>query len=198
MAHDLRPPFPKRPQPSVCRGRLGRYEGVPVIRNDAWSRDVELQHPSPAVATSFRRSAAQLEQQLSEPTLNFVVAAYENVYALPSDDVEAIAVDLINAGLHHDPASGHALLKVARGTHRDPLQAVAAQALDTGSGSDQKMAVEILQDLATRAGFAEAGAILSLHRSGVDLGEDERDAGGTWRMLTGLPPWRGYAALTLL
>lgn len=111
--------------------------------------------------------------------LDFLRRAYDNPYDPPDTPPDPLFAHLVQAGILTQPESAHALLREAVDVHPDPLRAVAAQALETGSRDDEGLASQIYQGLAT-AGYPEAAAVLLVGRAGDRLRSEERERWQAW------------------
>ena len=133
------------------------------MRRPPWEREIGDEQASPSVEASFSRSARLLAASIPDESLTMLESAYLEPNNTREGRIEPVVQALIGAGLMLSPEEAPELIGYATGEHRDPLLAVAAQALALGSPDDRQRGLAIFEDLASRAGFAEAAAILSIH-----------------------------------
>lgn len=150
------------------------------VSKQPWLLELEQEQASPAVAGSFATSARHLASRLSPTDLDAVEQIYRNPHeTMPVADPLGDA--LVRGGLLDDDDAARKLIGYATGVHRDPLRAIAAQALLHGDDQDRRPAFATLGDLATNAQYAEAAATLSVWSDELTNPEDRNR-------------WREYAA----
>lgn len=148
------------------------------MKEEPWAKEIHEENASPPLFDSFRASAIALNRSISAPSRAFLEHAYLDPYHVTEEPVEELAALLAAAGMLASAEAAKGLLGFALDEHHDPFSAIAAQALDSSTPEDQRLAVELLQDLANRANYAEAAAILSLHREHLRWPSDTRER---WR-----------------
>lgn len=130
-----------------------------------WQYEIRLENASPRLRESFARSARSLLPNLNEAELRYIELSYLNP---ESEDEPARAagfdsrtLDLVAAAIGWSPDAATRLVDEAADEHRDPFLAIASQAFMLGEPDDPHASRRILVDLATRAEFAEAAALLA-------------------------------------
>jgi hypothetical protein len=161
------------------------------MRRPPWEREIGDEQASPALEASFFRSARLLAMSLPGESLTVLESAYLDPNITREGRVEPVVKALIGAGLMLSPEEAPELIGYATGDHRDPFLAVAAHALALlGSPEDRQRGMAILEDLALRAGFAEAAAVLSIYVTDAAVRRRWREyAESVWK-----PSVRGFSA----
>lgn len=126
-----------------------------------WRRQIAQERPSPALAQSFRSSAASLVRTLSDASLDQLAASYQK--PTPARASTDHVAELLIGSLEFGRAAGESLLAYAVAEHRDPFQAIAAEVIQVADRpEDDERIRALLTDLVDRAGFAEAAVMLAL------------------------------------